>query len=112
MEEQTGESSSIDWDGELKKLLEKEKAGTRTSRPDPGYKSDAELAAIRAANKAQKEVAKLGDKLPSVPSVNLSSLTGDWKFWIGILAIISIGSAVLSAPTSYQPLTGGDSYYI
>ncbi|CAB9511035.1 expressed unknown protein [Seminavis robusta] len=103
---------SVDWDAEWKKVMEKEKAGEPIERPGKDfYKSEAEITAIRAANKASTEVQKISSKVPSPPS--MSSLTGDWRFWIGILALISIGSAVLSAQgPSYTPIAGGDSYYI
>lgn len=108
----------VDWDAEWKKVVAKEStssnSGNRSSeRPGKDfYKSETEIAAIRAANKAQTKVQEMSSKLPSVPSMNMQSMTGDWRFWIGILALISIGSAVLSAPPNYVPISGGDSYYI
>jgi len=73
-------TGSVDWDNEWKKVVEKERSGQKLERPGDGYyKSDAELAAIRAAKKAQTEVEKISNKLPSVPSFDMGSLTGDWK---------------------------------
>lgn len=71
---------NVDWDAEWKKVVEKEKAGESVDRPGKDfYKSDAEIAAIRAANKAQKEVTKISQKLPSPPSMDMGSLTSDWR---------------------------------
>ena len=98
----------IDWDSEWKKVV----ANKDQPKVRPGkdfYKSETELAAIRAANKAQEKVVDVVSKIPSVPSFD--TLKGDWKFWIGVLAIVSIGLSVISASgaaTSYN----GNSYYI
>lgn len=88
-EEKIGEAEytgDVDWDNEWKKVVAKETTSSRMGDQErPGkdfYKSDAEIAAIRAANKAQTEVQKISNKLPSMPSassMNLSSLTGDWR---------------------------------
>lgn len=76
-DEYTGD---VDWDAEWKKVVESEKTSTTSTRPGKDfYKSEAEIAAIRAANKAKVEVVKMSDKLPSPPSMNMQSLTGDWK---------------------------------
>jgi hypothetical protein len=78
MDEYTG---AVDWDAEWKKVVEAERAGKKVAeRPGKDfYKSDAELAAIRAAKQAQAEAQKISEKLPSMPSMNMQSLTGDWK---------------------------------
>lgn len=83
-EEYTG---SIDWDAEWKKVMEQEKKGGVDRPGKDFYKSDAELAAIRAANRASTEVEKIGKKLPSAPDMNIRSLSGDWRvsyssFWV------------------------------
>lgn len=73
-------TGNVDWDAEWKKVVQKEKAGVPIERPGKDfYKSDVELAAIRAANKATTKVQEIQKKLPSPPSMNMSSLTGDWK---------------------------------
>ena len=93
-EEKIGEAEytgDVDWDSEWKKVVEREsKSSIRTQSSErPGkdfYKSDAEIAAIRAANKAQTQVQKISNKLPSMPSassMNMSSLTGDWRVSCG-----------------------------
>jgi hypothetical protein len=98
----------IDWDSEWKKVV----ANKDQPLERPGkdfYKSEAEIAAIKAAKKAQEKVADVASNIPSVPSFD--TLKGDWKFWIGVLAIISVGFSVISASgtaTSYN----GNSYYI
>ena len=77
-EEYTGD---VDWDAEWKKVMEAERSGKKVvERPGKDfYKSDAEIAAIRAANKAKAEVQKISSNIPSAPSMNMQSLTGDWK---------------------------------
>lgn len=76
-------TGSVDWDAEWKKVMEKEKRGEPIERPGKDfYKSDAELAAIRAANKAQQQVQKMSTKMPSVPNMNVRSLSGDWRVCI------------------------------
>ncbi|CAJ1949410.1 unnamed protein product [Cylindrotheca closterium] len=115
--EEGGYDSSIDWDSEWKKVVQSEgKLSTGESRPGQEfYKSEAEIAAIKAANKAaaraSEAASSVTNKLPQ-----LSSFSGDWKFWIGVLAIISVGLAVLSAPPQANILPGpsgtGGGYYI
>lgn len=68
----------------------------------------------RAANKATEQASRLASKIPSVPSWDV--LKGDWKFWIAVLAVISVGSSLLggaiaesnSLPNNADP----GSYYI
>jgi hypothetical protein len=69
--------SKIDWDAEWKKV--KKNQGQPAERPGKNfYKSEAELAAIRAANRAASELnRKQASFLSSVPSFD--SLKGDWK---------------------------------
>jgi hypothetical protein len=123
----------VDWDGEWKKVVSKqskESSGSSSSGSSskgkstsdrPGkdyYKSDAEIAAIRAANQAQLQIGKVASKvnisIPKSLPTSMRSLQGDWKFWIGALALISVGISLLSAVGSGGPPpdAGGDSYYI
>jgi hypothetical protein len=68
--------SKIDWDAEWKKV--KKNQGQPSERPGKNfYKSEAELAAIRAANRAASELNEKASFLSSVPSFD--SLKGDWK---------------------------------
>ena len=122
----------IDWDGEWKKVVSKQasessgssssSSGSKKATSDrPGkdfYKSDAEIAAIRAANQAQLQVGNFAKKIDiSIPKsmpTSMRSLQGDWKFWIGVLALISVGISLVSAvgQGGPPPDAGGDSYYI
>lgn len=69
-------TSNIDWDSEWKKVVQNQ--GAQVDRPGKDfYKSDAEIAAIRAANKARERAVKIASKAPSMPSFN--TLKGDWK---------------------------------
>jgi hypothetical protein len=121
----------IDWDGEWKKVVKNQanvKSGggsssgnsnssNKAGQDRPGkdfYKSDAEIAAIRAANKATERVNKVVSsaniKLPtSLPSIR--SLQGDWKFWLGVLAILSVGISLVSAVGQGGPPVE-ESYFI
>lgn len=74
-------------------------------------KSEAEIKAIKAANKASEKVVKVASSIPSVPSFD--SVKNDWKFWVGILAIVSVAFSLISASgQSAQMASGGDSFYI
>ncbi|KAL7566039.1 hypothetical protein ACA910_011053 [Epithemia clementina (nom. ined.)] len=104
--------ASVDWDAEWRKVVQDQKAGKTRPRPgDKYYKSEAEIAAIRAANQATEKLNRAASQLPSMPSWN--SLKGDWKFWIGVLLVISFGSSLLTAQVP-GPSGGssGGSYYI
>lgn len=100
--------SSVDWDAEWIKVVE-----DRDQPPQrPGkYKSQAEIAAIKATNKVAKNVFEasqdMKSKLPQAPSIR--SLQGDWKFWIGIIVILSFGLSILSVAGQTQV---NDSFYI
>ena len=99
----------IDWDAEWKKVV----ANKDQPKERPGkdfYKSEAEISAIKAANKASEKVVEVAKNIPSVPSFD--SIKGDWKFWVGVLAIVSVGLSVISASGQSQMMASGDSYYI
>ena len=113
-EEQISEyTGSVDWDAEWKRVV---KSGATAEKDRPGkgyYKSEAEIAAIRTANKATEQVNKVASSIPSVPSWN--QLKGDWRFWIGVLAVISVLTSLVAAAGSPQPLptnSSPDSFYI
>jgi len=109
-EEIVGESyeGSVDWDAEWKKVVEDRDQPAQ--RPG-NYKSQAEIEAIKATNKVAKNVydatSEMKKSMPSAPS--MSSLQGDWRFWIGIIAVVSLGLSLLSA-TATAPVN--DSFYI
>jgi hypothetical protein len=99
---------SVDWDDEWKKVVQdRDQPAERPGK----YKSQAEIATIKATNKVAKNVYDASQeakaKLPSAPSIR--SLQGDWRFWIGMLLIVSFGLAALSA-TSQVPTN--DSFYV
>jgi hypothetical protein len=109
-------TGDIDWDGEWKKVVEQRGAMKDVKRPGK-YKSDVEIAATKVTRAAQENVLKTVKVVKVVPSWN--SLKNDPKFWIGILALISVGLAVLTAPQQggYYPMSDGvggtsGSYYI
>jgi len=75
-EEETSDETTVDWDAEWKKVV------ANKDRPieRPGkdyYKTEAELAAIRAANEASKRAQKMTENLPQMPS--WLSLQSNWK---------------------------------
>jgi hypothetical protein len=113
-DESTEYTGSVDWDAEWKKVVANEgKLRDGSSRPGRDfYKSEAEIAAIKAANKATEQISKAGSTVSnSLPDIR--SLSGDWRFWIALLALVSVGISVLTAP-QMVPSSGlqGDSYYI
>ena len=70
--------ATVDWDAEWKKVVKDQQAGKSVERPGEGYyKSEAEIAAIRAANKATEQMGRAASQMPSMPSFD--SLKGDWK---------------------------------
>jgi len=110
-------TGSVDWDAEWKKVVKNGGKPKKISVQDrPGkdyYKSEAEIAAIRAANKATEQVNKVASQIPRAPSFD--ELKNDWRFWIGILAVISVGSSLLAGMGMSQqvPVTGSsETYYI
>jgi hypothetical protein len=97
-------TGDIDWDGEWKKVVEQR--GTKNDVKRPGtYKSEVEIAATKVTRAAQENVLKTVKVVKVIPSWN--SLKNDPKFWIGILALISVGLAVLTAPQQggYYPMS-------
>jgi hypothetical protein len=72
-------TGAVDWDAEWKKVVASGGTTTKVERPGKDfYKSEAEIAAIKVANKAAERVVKVGDTMKSnVPDVG--SLTKDWK---------------------------------
>lgn len=109
-EEIIGESfeSSVDWDAEWKKVVQNQDQPAQ--RPG-SYKTQAEIAAIKATNKVAKNVfdasQEMKSKMPAAP--NMMSLQGDWRFWIGIMVIVSFGLSILSATSTQQV---NESFYI
>jgi hypothetical protein len=111
-EDSAAYKGDIDWDGEWKKVVAKQNMPQKRPGKD-FYKSDAEIAAIRAANLATEQANKVASNIPQVPEWR--SLQGDWKFWVGLLAIVSVGFSLLSAAGTQggAPVIGtADSYYI
>ena len=99
---------SIDWDNEWKKVVQdKDQPKQRPGK----YKSQPEIAATKAVNNVAKNVydasRDIKASMPKAPSIR--SLQGDWRFWIGILVIVSFGLSLLTA-TSVQP--SNESFYI
>jgi len=86
--------STIDWDSEWKQVLENQ--GSSVTR-DPGRAAwtDADRAKHKVTIAAMdaKIAAKKATNSLSLPSVD--SLTGDWRFWLGIIALLSFGSAFI-----------------
>jgi hypothetical protein len=76
-EEYTG---SVDWDAEWKKVVASETKSTGAAeRPGKDfYKSEAEIAAIKAANKAAEQATEASISVANaLPDIR--SLSGDWK---------------------------------
>mmetsp|Transcript_19430 Transcript_19430/g.23318 ORF Transcript_19430/g.23318 Transcript_19430/m.23318 type:complete len:196 (-) Transcript_19430:219-806(-) len=101
------DDDGTDWDAEWQKVVKNQ--GQPAERPGKDfYKSEAEIAAMKATRKIQRVQAEIPK-----PSMNWNSLKNDPKFWIAVIAAVSIGSALIggagiSSPDSYT----GDSYYV
>jgi len=100
---------SVDWDAEWKNVVNDQ----NQPKQRPGnYKSQPEIAAIKATNKVAKNVydasKEMKASLPAAPSIR--SLQGDWRFWIGIIVIVSFGLSILTATSIQTP--ANDSFYI
>uniref|UniRef100_A0A7S2UHD2 Uncharacterized protein n=1 Tax=Attheya septentrionalis TaxID=420275 RepID=A0A7S2UHD2_9STRA len=99
---------SVDWDAEWKKVAtEQKKPGSGVKDP---YKGDVEKAAIKVRNAAQSQLNKVERELIK-NKPDIKSLQGDWKFWIGILAIISVAAALISASGQTQSYSN-ESFYV
>mmetsp|Transcript_106 Transcript_106/g.123 ORF Transcript_106/g.123 Transcript_106/m.123 type:complete len:162 (+) Transcript_106:162-647(+) len=98
----------IDWDEEWKKVV-KEK-GQNADRPGKDfYKNDVERAAAKATRVANEQISKV--KIVK-PDINIRSLSGDARFWIAMLAILSVGLALISAPDTSSYSSSNESFYI
>mmetsp|Transcript_30304 Transcript_30304/g.44261 ORF Transcript_30304/g.44261 Transcript_30304/m.44261 type:complete len:173 (-) Transcript_30304:359-877(-) len=105
--------SEVDWDAEWKKVVENK--NQPASRPGKDfYKSETEIKVIQATNKAvegaQQQIKKVQKKVV-IQTPTIRSLQGDWKFWIAILAILSVGTSLIAASGQTQVYTN-DSFYI
>jgi hypothetical protein len=113
--EEDEDTGSVDWDAEWKKVVKSEGKSAAGERPGKDfYKSDAEIAAIKAANKAAEQASGVTSQIAnSLPDIR--SLSGDWKFWIVTLAVVSVGVSLLSTPWGEAPsnlIQNGDSYFL
>jgi len=90
----------IDWDSEWKKVVEnQDQPETRPGKDF--YKNDVEKALGKTAKAAQEQISKIPNVKVEMPKPRVPmSLTGDAKLWLGIIAILSIGSAVIGASGS------------
>ncbi|KAL3788174.1 hypothetical protein ACHAWO_011755 [Cyclotella atomus] len=105
--------SSVDWDAEWKKVVENKDQPAK--RPNPvSDRSILEIEATVAKNKVKRAVAKnvfeaKEEMRRSVSGFSWRSLQGDWKFWIGIIVVISFGLSILSVSGTTQ---ANESFYI
>eukprot|EP00542_Grammatophora_oceanica_P013384 CAMPEP_0194042414 /NCGR_PEP_ID=MMETSP0009_2-20130614/14188_1 /TAXON_ID=210454 /ORGANISM="Grammatophora oceanica, Strain CCMP 410" /LENGTH=119 /DNA_ID=CAMNT_0038686249 /DNA_START=153 /DNA_END=512 /DNA_ORIENTATION=+ len=102
-------TGSVDWDAEWKKVVENPDSA---NRPKGKYKSQAETKAIKTLNKGIRAV---DDKLADIPPIEVpswNSIKGDWKFWIGVIAVISVLSSVVGGMGQQQMPDPQSSYYI
>ena len=85
---------SIDWDSAWQLELAKQKAGTASWRPEGREPPESEDV-VKARLKVAKDTAGL----------ELQQLAGDWRFWIGIVAVFSVVTAVLGHSSADQGYT-------
>ena len=101
----------IDWDGEWKKVIQNQ------DQPEirPGnkfYKSDAEKQIIKATRSAQEKIIEVQQNIPRLNGLDFRSLQGNTAFWLAVLAIISVGSALIAASGQSSTYTDPSSFYI
>lgn len=96
----------VDWDAEWKKVMQNR--DQPTSRPG-NYKSDVERAMLQTQRVTGEKIKKV--KIVA-PDINMKSLQSDPKFWIGILAVISIGISLISAAGVETYSNSSENYFI
>ena len=102
--------SDIDWDAEWKKVTSGEQSNI--NRPSGRAKTDIELAAIRAKRSAETKLYEAQGEARKIKyKMNWNSLKGDWKFWVGVLALISVATSLLAAQ-GQSSSANYDSFYI
>ncbi len=100
----------IDWDGEWKKVMQNK--DQPKSRPGK-YKSDTEKQIIKATRSAQEKIIQAQQNIPRFDGFDVRSLQGNTSFWIAILVIISVGTALIAASGQASTYTTDpSSYYI
>jgi len=101
----------IDWDGEWKKVMQnKDQPKDRPGRDF--YKSDAEKKIIKVTRSAQEKIIQVQQNIPRLDSLDVRSLQGNTSFWLVVLAIISVGAALIAASGQTSSYTTDSSYYI
>jgi len=92
-----------DWDAEWKKVVQNQDQPTQRPGKD-FYKNDVEKAIGKTAKAAQEQISKIPKVKVEMPTMSKPkvpmSLSGDAKLWLAIIAIISVGSAVIGATGS------------
>ena len=87
-EELTGDNSKTDWDAEWQKVVQNRDQPVERPGKDY-YKTEAEIAAIKTANRATKVVRRVAsDRVSSVPSWD--SLKGDWKVRACVVCVLCV----------------------
>jgi len=98
----------VDWDAEWKKVV-----NDKTTKTRPGsdfYKTDAEITLTKTVNKVAEKVTEARSQI-DLPDMRWNSLKGDWRFWLAILVILSVGTSILNGAAMSQTYSP-DSYYI
>mmetsp|Transcript_22443 Transcript_22443/g.34293 ORF Transcript_22443/g.34293 Transcript_22443/m.34293 type:complete len:189 (+) Transcript_22443:3-569(+) len=91
---------SVDWDAEWKRAMEKRSTQEQEKSPPKIL----EQSPVDAAKKALSNLPQ-----PSLPNLSIRSMQGDWKFWVGVLLVFSVGLSLLSGTQIYN---NDVSYYI
>ena len=82
---------TVDWDSAWQKEIKTREEGTSGWRPEGRAPvSDEQLREARVK------------KTVDDAQVNLQLATTDWRFWVGILAVLSVGTALLGHTPSGQ----------
>lgn len=99
-------NTNLDWDAEWQKVVKNQ--DQPVARPGSDYyKTEAEIAAIKATNQVSQKVRRVRAE---APVLNFESLKNDPKVLLGILAVFSIGIALISAAGQDTSAYSNDSF--
>lgn len=101
----------VDWDAEWKKVVQDQ--NSNVNRPGKDfYKNDVERAVGKTTRAAQENLSKIELPKVDIKAPSLPSFSGDAKFWLTVLAVLSFGSAILAAASNPYNYNNIDSFTI
>mmetsp|Transcript_68803 Transcript_68803/g.138328 ORF Transcript_68803/g.138328 Transcript_68803/m.138328 type:complete len:177 (+) Transcript_68803:91-621(+) len=111
-----GQEPKTDWDAEFSKLKASEESNEKIERPGDIDVNTVEFQYKKARNQAVRSFNKVvpDGTVIEIPSVSWKKLQNDWRFWAGLIAVISLLPVVFGAlapqapPVEYIVLGGSD----